>query len=258
MTVDIAGVEPIIRKVREMVLPYYGNVEHRSKSELAYDIVTDLDVSVENFFREALSKIYPDVTFVGEETGGDRTAKKMWLCDPIDGTAHFVRGTPFCTTMLALIEDGVVTFSVIYDFVTDTLYYAQRGQGAFCNGTPIHVSDRSLKGSYLSWETHLLKEENLQTHLRLVRKSSFFKTICAGYEFTLVASGKIEGRICFDPFGKDYDFAAGSLLVSEAGGVVVNIGKNHYNYTNLDFLAVNPTVYSELTTGEDAIFPAEK
>lgn len=258
MPVNIAAVEPIIRKVREMVLPYHGNVEHRSKSALTYDIVTDLDISVENFLREALLNIAPDVTFVGEETGGDRTAANIWLCDPIDGTAHFVRGTPFCTTMLALIENGVVTFSVIYDFVTDTLYHAQRGQGAFCNGVPIHVSDRSLKGSYLSWETHLLKEENLQTHLQLVRQSSFFKTICAGYEFALVASGKIEGRICFDPFGKDYDFAAGSLLVSEAGGIVANIGKESYDYTNLDFLAVNPAVYADLTTGEHAIFPIIK
>lgn len=255
MSVAITEVEPILRRVRGIVLPYHGKVEHRSKSELTYDIVTDLDIQVENFLREELAKIYPEIVFVGEETGGDRFAAKKWLCDPIDGTAHFVRGTPFCTTMLAYIENGVVMFSVIYDFVNDQVYHAQRGKGAFCDGLPIHVSSRTLKGSYLSWETHLQKEENLQKHLLLTRKSSFFKTICAGYEFILVATGKIEGRICFDPFGKDYDFAAGSLLVTEAGGIVANIGKRNYDYTNLDFIATNPTVYNELTTAEDAIFP---
>lgn len=256
-SVQIEVVEPIIKQVRAMALPYFGKVEHRSKSELAYDIVTEIDINIENFLRAELAKVYPDITFVGEETGGDRTAAKKWLCDPIDGTAHFMRGTPFCTTMLALVENGQVTFSVIYDFVTDTIYHAVRGGGAFCNHEPIHVSDRSLQGSYMSWETHVQRGDNLQKHLTLSVRSSFFKTVNAGYEFALVATGKIEGRICFDPFGKDYDFAAGSLLVSEAGGVVANIGKTTYDYTNLDFLAVNPRIYQELTTGDDAIFPIE-
>ncbi len=257
MSVDIKDVEPVVRRVREILMPHYGKVEFSTKSDRAYDVVTELDVKVENFLREELSKIYPDITFVGEETGGDRTVAKKWLCDPIDGTALFIRGIPFCTTMLAYIEDGKVMFSVIYDFVSDTLYHAVRGGGAFAQGQPIHVSNRTLKQGYVAWETHIQKEENLKLHLALVERTSFFKMICAGYEFALVATGKLDGRMCFDPFGKDYDFAPGSLLVEEAGGIVANVGKSDYDYTNLNFLAVNPVIYQELTQGEGAVFPRE-
>lgn len=242
-----------------MLLPhYYAEVAFTSKSDQGHDLVTELDVSVENYLRTKLEALYPDVPFVGEETGGDRGAPRKWLCDPIDGTVHFIRGNPFCTTMLALIEDGQVNMSFIYDFVGDVMYHAVRGGGAYRNGEPIHVSNRSLKGSYMGWETHIDKTENLKMHLTLASKSSFFKSICAGTEFAMVAMGKLEGRLCFDPYGKDYDFAPGSLLVSEAGGVVANLGSSDYDYTNLNFIAANPVVYKELTEGPDALFPTSK
>ena len=73
----------------------------------------------------------------------------------------------------------------------------------------------------------------------------------------LVATGKIEGRVNFDPWGKDYDYAAGSLLVQEAGGIVANLGKRTYDYRNYDYIAASPTMYKVLTEGPDAIFPIE-
>ena len=79
----------------------------------------------------------------------------------------------------------------------------------------------------MGWETHIEKEENLRIHLDLMSKSTFFK----------------------------YDFAPGSLLVSEAGGVVANIGSTSYDYTNLNFIAANPIVYKGLTEGSEALFP---
>jgi len=238
-------------------MPCHGNIACTSKSPMAYDVVTEIDIQVEHFLRDELSKTYPNIPFVGEETGGDRSAPVKWLCDPIDGTSYYVRGLPFCTTMLALIDSGEVIFSIIYDFVNDAIFHAQRGKGAFREQEPIHVSNRSLSGSYMSWETHIDKLENLETHLELKEHSSFFKTICAGWEFAMVAMGKLDGRICFDPYGKDYDFAPGSLLVQEAGGVVANLGTTTYDYTNLDFIAANPTIFKELTEGQDAIFPIE-
>lgn len=255
MVIDKQVIARIVRQTRSLTLPHHGNVEFKDKGGYRNDLVTELDVKVEEFLREELGKVYPDVAFVGEETGGDRTSDKLWLCDPIDGTAHFVRGLPFCTTMLAYIENGRVMASIIYDFVNDAVYSAVRGQGAFRNEERIRVSDRPLAKAYLGWETHVNKEENLRVHLRLQDQASFFKTITAGYEFTLVASGKIEGRISFDPYGKDYDFAAGSLLVEEAGGVVANLGKTDYDYRNLNFIAANPQTYKALTEGEEAIFP---
>jgi myo-inositol-1(or 4)-monophosphatase len=258
MNIDSTAVEGVIRSVRNIVLPHWGSATFTAKSEHAHDLVTELDVKVEEMLKAELAKLYPEVAFVGEETGGDRTAEKLWLCDPIDGTVHFIRGMPFCSTMLAYIENGRVMASWIYLFVDDVLYHAVRGGGAFRDNTSVHVSERALAQSYMGWETHSEKPENMEKHLQLSKVSSFFKTVNAGYEFCLVADGRLEGRICFDPWGKDYDFAPGSLLVEEAGGVVANIGSRDYDYTNLSFLACNPIVFKELTEGQAAIFPLGK
>lgn len=69
----------------------------------------------------------------------------------------------------------------------------------------------------------------------------------------MVAAGKVDGRVTFEPYGNDYDFAPGSLLVEEAGGVVRNLGSDTYDYRNTDFIAANPIIYKELT-GEGGAF----
>ncbi|RJQ37810.1 hypothetical protein C4552_00230 [Candidatus Parcubacteria bacterium] len=71
----------------------------------------------------------------------------------------------------------------------------------------------------------------------------------------LVAEGKLDARIAFDPWGYDYDFASGVLLIAEAGGRVTNIGSTTYDYRNTNFIAANPVIFEELTKGPDAIFP---
>jgi fructose-1,6-bisphosphatase/inositol monophosphatase family enzyme len=247
---------PIMKKTRDMLLPYWGKIESiRQKDESPHNVVTKFDEEIERFLSAELAKVFPGIPFVGEEFGGDREAKRFWLADPIDGTAHFIRGLPFCSCMLALIEDGQVVFSVIYDFVNDAMYHAEKGRGAFKNGERIHVSDRPVTHSYIGSETHLEKPENVEIFLRLRNSSVMFKTVSAGYEAVLVAEGKLEGRVCFEPHGKDYDYAPGSLLISEAGGIVANLGKETYDYRNTDFIAANIHLYKHLTEGPDAIFP---
>lgn len=239
-----------------MLLPQWGKAEIvKQKNPNGADVVTALDLEVEHFLSDRLRSIDPGITFAGEEYGGARTDERFWLCDPIDGTAHYVRGLPFCTVMLALIEKGKVTFSVVYDFLNDVVYHAERGKGAFRNDERIKVSTRTFGNAYFVWESHLEKQKNLDTFLKLYKKMIPVKTISAGWEFAMVASGKLEARVTFDPHGKDYDFASGSLLVEEAGGIVANLGTRTYDYRNTDFIAANPVVFKELTEGPDAVFP---
>lgn len=82
-------------------------------------------------------------------------------------------------------------------------------------------------------------------------------TLSAGHELALVASGKLEARVTCDPFGKAWDYAPGALLVSEAGGIVANIGKRTYDYRNCDFIAASPNVYRALAEGPEAVFPID-
>lgn len=259
MIIMKADLEAAIKAVQEagqsLSLSFGKTDSLRSKSDSAADVVTQLDIDTEKFIEEKLKQHDPSIGFAGEESGERKGVGRYWLLDPIDGTSHFIRGIPFCTTMLALVEDGQVVASVIYNFVTKELFTAQKGEGAQLNGNSIHVSERRLKESYLFVESNLANEKNLPTYVALRKKTTIMQTINCGYEFGLIASGKIEGRICFDPYGADWDYAAGTLLVSEAGGVVTNIGKNSYDFTNHDFIATNKVVYDELTHGTDALFP---
>lgn len=242
---DLKQIPDIIRSVRPLLLPYYGNISATEKVGRIHDVITELDAQIENYLKEKLFEILPEIGFFGEETGGEKS-DRFWLVDPIDGTLSFARGIPFCTTMIALIEDGTVTFSAIYNFVTDTLFLAEKGKGAWENNTQIHVSNRPLKGALIKFETVREHDTHNAFRDRIYNEAIPFETVVAGYEFCLVASGKIDGRICINPYGKDYDFAPGSLLVSEAGGIVKNFGSDTYDYRNTDLLATNEKIYKEI------------
>ncbi len=254
MQVDILKIVEVIRKTRLMSLPSFGNIDVKAyKTESESDAVTQIDLDIEEFLKSELKALYPDISFVGEEFGGDKGADAFWLADPIDGTAHYIRGIPFSTTMLALIRGGKVQLSVIYDFVNDIAYYAERGKGAYKNGEKISVSNRDLHHAYISCEVNSLKEENREVLYQIRKRAPQIVLRSSGYEYILVATGKIEARVTYDPFCKDHDCAPGSLLIEEAGGVVKNFNSEGYDYTNLSFYAGNAKVYEELMKGEGGI-----
>ncbi len=254
----IETVGPLMRELRELMVSNWGKaVAVNQKTDSAWSIVTAIDIEVEKRMSEMLRSAFPDVAFVGEEAGGDRNAEKFWLMDPIDGTLHYARGMPFCTSMLALIDRDEVVFSVIYDFLNDNLYWAERGAGAWKDTARLSVSNRGLKEGLMGWETMRSEKLDAERDRALHEKTSFFKCVVAGWEYAMVASGKLEGRICFNPWGSDYDYASGSLLVSEAGGMVANLGSSKYDYRNVNFIATNKIVFDELTNGDNALFPVD-
>ena len=252
-----AKVLPILKKAGEELREHFGNVKKVShKSENPADVVTEMDKKTEVFIAEGLKKIDAATEFFGEEFGGNRDADRFWLCDPIDGTAHFIRGMPFCTVMLCLVENGKIIFSVINDFTRGDMYWAEKEKGAWKNNERIRVSSHSLNQAYVFTEAGNLEDKKaLERYLWLRKRCIQLNTVSAGYEYIMVASGRIEGRIILEACGKIWDYAPGSLLVAEAGGVVTNIGKETYDYRDLNSMAVNPVVYKELTQGNDAIFP---
>src|SRR3989344_3126857 len=218
-------VPPILEEAGKILLPHYGNISHvEHKGTRAPSVVTQFDTEVEKLLSKRLKEADPSIGFAGEETGGERTGEAFWLADPIDGTAHFVRGIPFCTIMLSLIEEHDVKFSAIYNFTTKEMYIAEKGKGAHCNGKPLHVSSRPLWDSYMGLEASKKGELDIELHGKVSKRCVVVRTISAGYEACLIASGRIEGKITLNPFGKDYDYAPGNLLIKEAGGTVANIG----------------------------------
>lgn len=246
---------PLLRSVCAELPGKWGKVatEHKESAKVN-DVVTELDRSVETAAREALAQVFPDIAFAGEEHGGER-GDRYWLMDPIDGTRRFAAGEPGCTSQLALIEHGQVVFGAIYDFLGDKMYWAQKGAGAYCDDTPIHVSSKGLREGLVGWEMRLEREDDKTAFAKLETQTRLERFRVAGESFIKVATGAAEAHIVSDGWGQDYDFAPGTLLVQEAGGIVANIGSREFSLSNLRFIAANPRVFAELAEGADAAFP---
>lgn len=241
------------------LLKHYGTVTAHEKAhtgDAVADIVTKLDGQTETFLEGKLRAFNPSFGFVGEEFGAQRKVSTSWLVDPIDGTSYFVRGLPYCTIMVALIDNEEPVLSVIYNIATGDMYWAMRGHGAFVNDTPIRVSDRSLKQGLVSFESRLETSTDLEKYMAVRSQTGgMVSMMCSGYEFAMVASGKQDGKVMYKSYGYDWDYAPGALLVKEAGGIVANIGKSDYDYKNHDFIAANPVIYKQLTEAQNAVFP---
>ena len=138
--VDIEFVKQITKQAGQMALDKSTNALHEFKLDNSY--VTDADREIELFIEGELSKRYPDFAYLGEEYGlrGAPNAP-TWTVDPIDGTTNFIFGLPLWCVSVGLVYENKPILGVIYIPVTDELFWAKEGEGAFCNGLPIKALD---------------------------------------------------------------------------------------------------------------------
>lgn len=187
------------------------------------DWVSEVDRNAENIVRAILEKRTPDFSIIGEEYGGDieNLASRMtWLVDPLDGTNNYLRGMRLSTTLISLVVDGEPVIGVIYDAFNDETYHVVQGQGAFKNNQPIKVSNRPLEKAGLVVE---LKNttENFEIFSNILEIADYYRAFYSGgISQAFVADGVLDGAVVQYEGSGPWDFAAGMLLVREAGGVV--------------------------------------
>ena len=218
---------PMLSRVTELareagaVIRSADHIEARSKSGPA-DFVTQYDGRVEQFLKEALTALRPDAQFLGEESAhAVDESSPLWIVDPIDGTTNFIRGFSRSAVSICLCDRGVRQLGVIYDPYTDQLYAAERGRGAFLNGAPIHVSSRPASEGISIFGTAAYNREFSDATFRLAR-ALFDRTLdvrrfgAAVLDFCDIAAGRAE--LFCECLLSPWDFAAGALIVEEAGG----------------------------------------
>ena len=206
------------REAGRIALGYYrGGFEITIKPDQTP--VTQADREAEQVIVGILERATPDVGFLGEEFGAKGPQERRWIIDPIDGTRNFVRRIPIWAVLIGLEEDGEITAGVIHNPVTDEMYSAYRGGGAYANGERIHVSQTADLG----------KATFLHAGLGLVRKAGWwpgFERLIDGslsqrgpgdyLGYALVASGR--GEIYAELDLKPWDLAPCKIVVEEAGG----------------------------------------
>lgn len=243
---DYKNVINLVMEAGEILRENFGKINSiRQKDKNPFSVVTKVDTQTEEFLASKLKDFYPSIGFVGEEYGKRGNQEKHWLVDPIDGTGYLMRGIPLCVILLSLIDKKEIVFSIIYDFVRKDLYTAEKNCGAKLNGKSISVSSRLLNEAYLTIEADLNNPEALKRYTSLKQHYYVIETD-SGLDYAWIASGKLDGRICLEPLGEDWDYAPGAFLIKEAGGIVKNIGSNTYNYKNHNFIATNNNIYQEL------------
>lgn len=238
----------VLSELRPLLLEAQGKISHKLKDDKT--AVTEMDTLVESRLQQALAAFAPEIGFSGEETGVDYSKQTFWLVDPIDGTEPFIRGLPFATNMIALIDGGEPVLGVVNNFGTGEYYLAIKGQGATRNGHPIRVSDRPLGRSFVCTSTpgkEATHAWSLQERLRHeLGINAIVKFAATGAELMAVADGAIEARIAYGGRAKPWDWAPGALIVQEAGGRVANLSSDVYDYRNSDVLAATPQSFDAL------------
>ena len=218
----------IVREAAQIVLAARDIPSQTHEKTSAADLVTEYDLAVERFLKEKLPPLVPGSVFFGEEEAENADPSRGWafIVDPIDGTTNFVRDLRQSAISVALARDGAVEYGVVYDLYKDELFSARRGGGAFLNGSPIHVSTRPLSQGVFGMGTAIYKREYLEPTMRLTeqlfRRSCDFRRLgSAALDLCNVACGRTE--VFFEYSLCPWDYAAGSLLVEEAGGAVCTL-----------------------------------
>ena len=215
---------PLVREAGKIVLSAHDIASHTHEKTSAADLVTEYDMAVESFLKERLPPLVPGAVFFGEEETENADPRRGWafIVDPIDGTTNFVRGLQQSAVSVALALDGVVEYGVVLDPYKDELFSAKRGGGAFLNGRPIRVSGRPLAEGVFGMGTAIYKREYIGPTMRvteqLFRRSCDFRRLgAAALDLCNVACGRLDAF--FEYSLCPWDYAAASLIITEAGGV---------------------------------------
>src|SRR5579872_7307870 len=216
------------------------------------DFVTSADKRTERILIEELSKARPGYGFLGEEGGGIEGADKThrFIIDPIDGTTNFMHGIPHFAISIGLEREGQLVSGVVYNPVTDDLFTAEKGHGAYLNDKRLRVAARKELGpSVIATGLPFMGKEG---HARAIAETAAVMNVTAGIrrmgaaslDLAYVAAGRFDG---FWEHGlQAWDMAAGIVLLKEAGGVITDMAGGAQMLTNGQVVCANEHLHPQL------------
>lgn len=215
-----------------------------------HDFVSEVDRNAENAIIEVIRKAYPDHGILAEESGHAEGDEFQWIIDPLDGTTNYLHGFPHFAVSIGITHKGRLEQGVVYDPIKDELFCASRGEGATMNNKRIRVTNlTSIESAFIATGYPFRNHDHLQMQYQVVEE--LFKHIAdlrragsAALDLAYVACGRLDA---YWEFGlKQWDMAAGALLVREAGGIAGDVfGGGEFMKTG--HIAVgNPKIYASL------------
>lgn len=241
-----------VRKAARGLIRDFGEVEQLQVSlKGTSDFVSSADLRTEKILRQELRKARPDFGFLLEEGGEvDMDRSQRWIIDPLDGTTNFLHGIPHFAISVGLQRDGELIAAVIYQPLTDEMFAAEKGAGAFVNEHRLRVSARrKLEDAVIATGIphrgrgdHALFMKQLQAVMAATAGIRRFGA--AALDLAYVAAGRCDGFWEMDL--KPWDMAAGALLVKESGGYVSDFSGGQNFLDGGDIIAANDHLHQPL------------
>ncbi|CAB1368511.1 inositol monophosphatase family protein [Denitratisoma oestradiolicum] len=214
------------------------------------DFVTEVDRTAEAVIIDTIREAYPEHGILAEESGAAGDSEYQWIIDPLDGTTNFIHGFPQYAVSIAMAHRGVLSHGVVFDPSRNELFTASKGAGAYLNEKRIRVSRRAkLEESLIGTGFPYRAFEHVDAYLAILkdmmRKSAGVRRPgSAALDLAYVASGRLDG---FWEFGlSPWDMAAGTLLITEAGGLAGDLSGESAHMTTGNIIAGSPKIFSQL------------
>ncbi len=224
-----------------------ANIEHKGLN----DLVSYVDKQAEQKLVDGLRQILPGCGFITEEGTADaRKEEYIWVIDPLDGTTNFLHSLPVFAVSLGLLYKDELVMGVVYEVNQDELFWAIKGQGAYCNGKKIKVSPiGKVAESLIATGFPYYDFGKMQTYLEILdhfmRKSHGLRRMgSAAVDLVYTAIGRFEGFYEYNL--KPWDVAGGAIIVQEAGGLVTDFKGGKDFIFGRELIATNGRVHQEV------------
>lgn len=251
MNTDLEIAVYIAKKAGNVLLKYLGEVRSIDYKS-AFNIVTNADKESEELIVKLLHDYFPADSIMAEEGNNIDSlgSKRLWLIDPIDGTTNYAHAYPFFAVSIGLKVNDTMSVGVVYNPCTNELFTASAGCGAYLNGQKIKVSTiqkigESLLATGFSPDSKNTKQNNKPQFSHITDISHGVRRDgAASLDLAYVACGRLDAFWEYNL--KPWDLAAGSILVTEAGGKVTDISGNQLEFARGNVLASNNYIHQEV------------
>lgn len=240
------NVEAVIRAdgklIRSMEYPKIYSKEGHA------NFVTEADLASQNYLKEQLKVLLPQANFFAEEQEENVLRPGYnWILDPLDGTTNFMRGYNPSAVSIGLVRDGKGVLGLVYDIFGDELFSAVSGEGAFCNGKPIRISEIEPENALIAFGSSPYYRDKAEETFRMIKKlflscGDIRRSGSAALDLCHVAAGRCDGF--YEALLSPWDYAAASVILQEAGGKIGTLPGETFGYEKrIPILAGNPAVY---------------
>lgn len=212
----------------------------------AFAVVTNIDHEAERKIIQTIRKAYPQHAILAEESGLSGEHEVTWIIDPLDGTTNFVHGLPHYCVSIGIKVKQRLEHGVIYDPLRDELFVASAGKGAQLNGRKIRCQPQlTLEGAFLG-VSHLYRDAAQVSRLHALETSTsgIRRSGSAALDLAYVAAGRLDGFLA--EHLRLWDFAAGVVLVREAGGLVSDFSGQENDFEQGQLVTANPKLFKHL------------